>query len=345
MQSECLDPVADPRWLQFVEGSSDAVVFHHPGWLRLLSRQYGYPLRACCVLGASGEIVAGLPMARVRSRITGDRLVALPFSDVCPVLVEGTQAADAGPALARALEEEHARTGLDVNMHARVAGLSSAFVLRRFYHHKVSLHPDVSLVERSYAKSQIRRGVARARREGLLTTNETGLAALDAFYALHMRTRKRLGAPTQPKAFVRRFRDLFGAGLGFVMLVRLGEQPIAGAVFLTFNGVLTYKYGASDARFLNKRPNNLLFSDAIAWGCTNGLHTLDLGRTDLDNPGLRSFKRGWGAQEADLHYTCLSRRAPRNGAGRAALAAKWVIQRSPPAVSRAVGELLYRHAG
>jgi CelD/BcsL family acetyltransferase involved in cellulose biosynthesis len=343
--SECLDPVADPRWSRFVARHPDASIFHHPAWLGLLRAQYGYALRACCVLDGNGAILAGLPMARVNSRITGDRLVALPFSDVCPVLVDPTRVVDAGPALVRTLEEEHARTGLDLHVRAPVPGLSSALVVRRFYHHRLPLHPDVGLVERGYAKSQIRRGVAKARREGLVTTSETGPAALDAFYALHMRTRRRLGAPTQPKGFVRRFRGLFAKELGFVMLVRLGERPIAAAVFLSFKEVLTYKYGASDARFLNRRPNNLLFSDTIAWGCANGMHTLDLGRTDLDNPGLRSFKRAWGAEESDLHYTHLSRRAPADGASIAARAAKRVIQASPPVVSRLLGEALYRHAG
>jgi CelD/BcsL family acetyltransferase involved in cellulose biosynthesis len=345
LRSEWLDPAADPRWSRFIARNPEASIFHHPAWLGLLRAQYGYALSACCVLDGNGAILAGLPIARVKSRITGDRLVALPFSDFCPALVDPTGGVDASPALARALEEEHTRTGLDLRVHAALAGLSSAFVVRRFYHHRLRLQPDFGLVERGYLKSQIRRGVAKARREGLQTTSETGLAALDAFYALHMQTRRRLGVPTQPKRFVRRFRDLFAAGLGFVMLVWHGERPIAAAVFLSFKRVLTYKYGASDARFLNTRPNNLLFSDAIAWGCANGMQTLDLGRTDLNNPGLRSFKRAWGAEERDLAYTYLARAAPVERASTAARAGKRVIRASPALVSRLLGEALYRHAG
>src|SRR5438105_339424 len=82
-----LDPIADGRWGALVANAADACIFHHPSWLELLRDQYGYRMLACCVLdGADGEGAprAGLPLALVASRLTGRRLVALPFSDVCP---------------------------------------------------------------------------------------------------------------------------------------------------------------------------------------------------------------------------------------------------------------------
>ena len=53
-------------------------------------------MSALCVI-EDGEAVAGLPLARVESRLTGRRLVALPFSDVCPPVrrPEAGEAADA----------------------------------------------------------------------------------------------------------------------------------------------------------------------------------------------------------------------------------------------------------
>jgi CelD/BcsL family acetyltransferase involved in cellulose biosynthesis len=108
---------------------------------------------------------------------------------------------------------------------------------------------------------------------------------------------------------------------------------------------VTYKYGASDARRLGKRPNNLLFSDAIRWACEAGFHTLDFGRTDLDNDGLRSFKRSWGASELELSYTYLADREPSPEPALRERIMSATIQRSPAVVSRLVGEALYRHYG
>jgi CelD/BcsL family acetyltransferase involved in cellulose biosynthesis len=134
------------------------------------------------------------------------------------------------------------------------------------------------------------------------------------------------------------------ADLARMKRLATGLFAVAAAVFLACGRSLTYKYGASDARFLNMRPNNLLYMEAIRWGCENGMRVLDLGRTDWGHDSLRAFKLGWGADERELHYHRLgSGRADHGGRATRALGA--VIQRGPPVVSRLTGEILYRHAG
>jgi CelD/BcsL family acetyltransferase involved in cellulose biosynthesis len=339
-----VDPISDPAWLAFVDGSPSATVFHHPAWLRLLSAQYGYAMQACCV-GASDEIEAGIPIARIESRLTGRRLVSLPFSDICPPVLSAAAGSSAPAALGEALAEERQQTGLDLTVHGSLPGAPEAFVQPRFFRHLLPLAGDLAEVESRYSKSQVKRGIKKARREGLRAERRTDRAALDAFYALHLRTRKKLGVPTQPKRFVHRFEALFDAGLGFVELVIDDGRPIAAAVFLTYNGTLTYKYGASDERELGKRPNNLLFAEAIRWACESGCHTLDFGRTDVDNEGLRAFKRSWGASEDELSYTYFADRAPSLEPRVRERVMGAAIRRSPSAVSRVVGETLYGHFG
>ena len=344
MDAELVDPLEDARWARLVAGAPGALVFHTPAWLRLLRRQYGYELAAWCVRDGD-RLVAGLPVARVVSRLTGRRLVAIPFCDLCGPLVQRDAAPEAEAALLRLIAAERARAGLDLEIHEAVAGLDGAQPSQRFWHHAVPLSRDVEAVEAAFTKSQVKRGARKARKEGLGLERRTDAAALDAFYGLHLATRRRQGVPIQPRRFIRRFAELFADGLGFVALVgEDGAPPAAAAVFLTFGDTVTYKYGASDPGQLRRRPNNLLFLDVIHWACAEGYEQLDLGRTDLDNEGLREFKLSWGARERDVAYTFLSdgRRAPsrRSGGSRAVQA---VLRRSPPVVSRVVGEALYRH--
>lgn len=343
-ETRLIDPIADPEWLALVERSPAAEAFHHPRWLELLSSQYGYEIEACCIAGSQG-IAAGIPVARVESRLTGRRLVAIPFSDVCMPLLAGDASPAALAALGPALAEEAGRDGLDLTVHAPLPGIPGAFVQPSFLRHLLPLSADPAEVERSYSKSQIKRGIKKARREGLRTERRSDAAALDIFYALHLRTRRRLGVPTQPKRFIRRFEGLFDAGLGFVELVLDAGEPVAAAVFLTYNGTVTYKYGASDAAKLAKRPNNLLFAEVIRRACEDGFQTLDFGRTDLENEGLRSFKRSWGAAEVELSYTYLAEHEPTPGPGLRDRLMGATIRRSPAFVGRLIGEALYRHAG
>src|SRR3954453_5612011 len=94
-----LHPVADPRWSSFVGRAPGATIFHHPAWLDLIRARYGYPIAVCCVLDERGAVVAGVPLALVRSPLTGRRLVAFPFSDACPPLGAGRDLAVLGGAL------------------------------------------------------------------------------------------------------------------------------------------------------------------------------------------------------------------------------------------------------
>jgi lipid II:glycine glycyltransferase (peptidoglycan interpeptide bridge formation enzyme) len=211
--------------------------------------------------------------------------------------------------------------------------------------HRLGLESDADAVLARTSKSQIRRGIKKAQREGVTTGVGTDRTALDAFYGLHLRSRRRQGVPIQPKSFIRAFEQLFARGLGYVMTAHHQGRTISAAVFLAHGDTVFYKYGASDERYLDVRPNNLLFADAIRRACAAGHATLDFGRTDTDNTGLAAFKRSWGAEERELSYTYLADRPPREGAGLAHKALAEVIRRGPERTGQAIGTALYRHVG
>ena len=339
--TQTIDPIADDRWQSFVARSDNATIFHHSDWLQLLHQQYRYPMLARCVLDSEGQIVAGLPFAYVASRLTGKRVVALPFSDLCPVASAGPDSDEALELLAATVQSEHVRTGLDAEIRAPLAGIGTAG--KSFYHHVVALDDGLEAVTARFKKNQ-RRDVTRAGREGIAVRPGTSVSDLDSFYRLHLATRKRQGVPTQPRSFIRSFARLFDRGLGFVLLATFEGQPVAGAVYLQWGKTLVYKYGASSPSFLKKRPNHAIFMESIRLSCEQGLQALDFGRTDLDNEGLRSFKLGWGATERELAYVTLSRRRRHSGDGVPGFA-KTLITRTPAITGRLAGVALYRHYG
>jgi lipid II:glycine glycyltransferase (peptidoglycan interpeptide bridge formation enzyme) len=166
----------------------------------------------------------------------------------------------------------------------------------------------------------------------------------DTYYRLHVRTRQRQGVPAQPRRYFRALWDhVLEPGHGFVLIARHRGTAVAGAVYLTGGRAVTYKYGASDAAAWPLRPNHALMARAIEWATEQGYATFDFGRTDPDNPGLVQFKDSWGARARPLEYTSVGRAGyqPRSSA-HAVLAP--LIRRSPVAVCRGVGEVLYRFA-
>src|SRR5215475_10964446 len=86
-----LDPIEDARWEEFVERHPNASVFHTVGWLQALRRTYGYEPVAFTTSPPTGELKNGLVFCRVKSWLTGHRLVSLPFSDHCEPLCDSTE--------------------------------------------------------------------------------------------------------------------------------------------------------------------------------------------------------------------------------------------------------------
>ncbi|HEY0279739.1 MAG TPA: GNAT family N-acetyltransferase [Solirubrobacterales bacterium] len=340
---EFIDPLRDDGYAALAASAPDAKIFHDRLWLELLRDEYDYEIGAC-VVREGDRVQAAIPFARIDSRLTGKRLVALPFSDDCPPLLAPDAPLEALGSLGEALAE-HAHAGRrDLTVHAALPSVPAGHVSERFVQHRRLLPTDPDEAEAGCSKS-FRQSVRRAKREGLTIERRTDALGLDSFYRLHLQTRRRLGVPTQPKSFIARFERIFAAGRGGVWLVRDGEQTIAAAVFLTHGRTVTHKYGASDAASLPKCPNNLLMAEAIREHAARGFELFDFGRCDLDNPGLRKFKRGMGAEELTLSYTYLSEPAPPGAPSLKDKVMTATIRRSPALVGRLAGEVLYRHVG
>jgi CelD/BcsL family acetyltransferase involved in cellulose biosynthesis len=330
----------DVRWSAFVRRCSDASPFHHPVWAGLLAECYGYRPLVLAVTDHTGQIVAGAPVLDVRKPFAGRRWVSLPFTDSCPLLIQDQVADDRVNLLikevrSKRLEAFELRAGLQEQAHV--------YTYTPAFHHTLTLSSNPAEVYAKFSKMH-QRNIRKAERLGV--TVKRGCSAFDVqtFYRLHLMTRRRLGVPIQPRRFFRLLaRRLMATGLGFILVAYVNQTPVAAAVFLAWNGVLVYKYGASDPRYWEYRPNNLLFWSAIRWGCEHGYHTFDMGRTDLDDQGLRRFKNGWGANEALLTYSIIAETPNKSSSGRLEQAISNVIRRSPPWVCQAVGELVYRY--
>jgi CelD/BcsL family acetyltransferase involved in cellulose biosynthesis len=333
--------VTDAQWRAFVAGHPDAMPFHHPDWASLVAECYGFHAFAVVAADATGTIAAGIPLVEVRHLRSRPKWVALPFTDFCPPLVT-----DGGPDLAAALTTAARSAGVRrIEVRAPLAGATTQEPVA--VKHVLRLDADPARTFDRFHRSQVHRNIKRAEREGLTVRQaDRREDLLDTFYGLHLRTRHRQGVPVQPRRFFRLLWDrAISTGLGSVLVVEAAGQPVAAAVFLSWNGTVIYKFGASDQRFWSLRPNHLLFWHAIRAACERGDQWFDFGRTDLGNEGLRAFKGSWGAREEQLDYSALGTpsRSAAQSDGLATRALGTVIRRGPALLCRATGEVLYRY--
>jgi len=299
LRLERVDPFAGGDWDEAVQRHPGHSVFHRSAWARVLVEAYGH--RPHCLRFVDEQGAAALiPLLEVRSLLTGTRVVSLPFSDFAgPLLRDGADEGQVFEMLA-----EIAASGDWKHLELR-AGPSTAFSLpvhRRYLGHQLDLGPGIDEVEAGF-DSATRRAIRKAEKEGVEVSVQSDPAAMEAYYGLHRRTRRRHGLPPQPARFFRAIQHhLIDAGLGKVVLARADRDTIAGAVFLHSGDRAVYKFGASDTAHWQLRPNQAVMATAIRHLVATGHRRLHFGRTSPSDQGLDRFKRSWGARAHELSY-------------------------------------------
>ena len=158
-----------------------------------------------------------------------------------------------------------------------------------------------------------------------------------------MLTRKRHGVPPAPKLWFTNVVRCLGDAVK-IRVVFVSGRPIGSIMTLQHRSTLVYKYGCSDARFHSLGTMPFLFWRAIEDAKELGLETFDLGRSDLDNPGLSTFKERLGGTASTLTYYRYPARAAVTRRSSTAIASR-VLSRLPGPILVTLGRALYRHIG
>jgi CelD/BcsL family acetyltransferase involved in cellulose biosynthesis len=288
-----VDPRTDPRWRDLA-AARGASLFTSPPWIAAVSGTYGFEPEGRVAVDGRGRPVDGLAWVRIRDA-RGDRLSSLPFSDRAEpfgrdpgdweLLAEGPLASGL-PFTVRGLDDM-AAAGDD-----RFAQVGEAAW------HGLPLDGGLDEVL-SRATPGTRRNIRAAAAGGVRVVVSADLAAVRVLHGLHVGLRKRkYRMLAQPLALFERIWSEFAPSEGVAtVLAYVGDRAVAGALYLVWNDIAYYKFGASIPDELARRPNEAVHCEAIRWAAERGLGLLDWGLSDLDQPGLLRFKRKWGGRE------------------------------------------------
>jgi hypothetical protein len=341
-----IDPLSDPRWPALVENHPRASVFHGTNWLRALQTVYGYEpvVVTTCPPGAS--LTNGLVFCRIKSWLTGQRFVSLPFSDHCEPLIDSPGEFDAVLLHMQRDLDERKWQYIEIRPVSQRPG--SQVGLRKtltYQFHRLDLRKNGEELFHGFHKDCVQRKIRRAEREELKYEDGNSEALLRKFYRLMVTTRRRQYLPPQPIAWFRGLIATFGNSLK-IRVASKGDLPVASILTLSHKRCVVYKYGGSIASLNKLGGMALLFWKTIQEATDNALEELDLGRSGSDNLGLIAFKEHWGATGTPLTYW----RYPPPGpyvprpAWQKSLARR-LVQAAPDLALEAVGTLLYRHIG
>jgi len=339
MNIQIINPIKYEGWDELLLTSDQSTFFHTTAWAKVLSESYRYkPLYFTLIQNSKLKIM--LPVMEVKSFLTGKRGVSLPFTDHCPPIAENENAFN--EMFKQVIRHGKKANWKAIDLKCCVNYLrGSTLPFETFLTHDL----DVSQTDQEifyHFRDSTKRNIKKAIQNHVNVKIQKSLESVKEYYRLNCITRKAHGLPPQPFYFFKKIHEhIISQNKGFVVLAAYKNKVIAGAVFFHFSEQAIYKYGASDPRHLNLRPNNLVMWEAIKWYCQNGFKNFNFGRTELQHKGLLQFKKGWGTEEEILNYykydlkeNCF---VPKNGG------IKSSYNLAP--LLRLTGNLLYRHVG
>jgi len=339
-----LNPLEFDDWDNWILETETYSFFHSSGWTRVLYESYGYkPLYFLFADKNCPKIL--LPLMEINSFFTGKRGVSLPFSDYCQPIVK--KEANFREVLDTIIDYGRWRGWKYIEIRGGKSIFKEAPSFSKYYIHNLDLSPGENKIFSNFRDST-KRNIKKAQRKGVKVEISRSFESMKKFYKLNCITRKMHGLPPQPFYFYKKIYEfLLLRNRGIVVLAYYNRKAVAGAVFFHFGRKALFKYSASDKEYHYLRPNNLVLWEGIKWYLKNGFSSISLGRTDINNKGLKQYKSGWGAKEDILKYY---RFDIKNGSiiknsKRMIITSHNIFKRTPLLLLKIVGLFFYKHCG
>jgi len=340
-----IDPLQDPRWKAFVECHPESSVFHRVEWLQALKSCYGYIPVVLTTSTPGIPLDNGLALCRIRSSLTGSRLVSLPFSDHCQPLVTARASFDHFIGGMTKDVAENRWKYFEIRPITYTPSAEAGLSVSNTYHfHRLDLRPSEQQLFKRFSKDSVQRKIRRAERESLRYEEGASEKLLECFYRLMILTRRRHGLPPQPLKWFNCLIDAFGERLKIRVAFKDGTAA-ASILTVDHKRTMVYKYGGSDTRYSSLGGNVLVFWRAIQDAKSKGMEELDMGRSDLGNQGLVNFKENWGATGSMLKYWRYPAQKSKPGPENMIKHVRRLIAIAPDACLIGLSNLLYRHIG
>lgn len=339
MTPRVVDADRDSFWAA-TAGHEFGSLFSSAPWTRAVARTYGFALSAA--LRGDGELTSALMFSRV-SDLRGERIVSGPFCDYCDPLAADVEAWQAVVAPVLALQLPITLRCLRNSLPAQDPRFE---VASRAAWHGIDLtRPEAALWQG--IDGSARQNLRKAQRLGVTVREGHSLQDVQTFFEMHCQVRKmKYRLLPQPFALFRHIHESFAPEERLtVLLAEMAGSVVAGILFLQWGDTLYYKFNASVDR--HACPNDMLLWEGIRMGQRRGLRCLDLGVSDLNQPGLLRYKRKFATEEREILR--LRWLPPEHADPRAEEAGRILSRMTdlftdpgvPDAVTRAAGEALY----
>jgi len=292
----------DPRIIPFLLNDERASIYHHPFWIRSISKTFNHKPFYLLLEDDNNELLGLVPYIKLNNILRGKEVVSVPFSTFCNLLIPEGEFDNIFSFLVDKFGKQFTIELRTLgNLHNSLPEFSHS---PEYYNHTLYLSKDLETTFDGFHPRSVRGSIRRAQKNNLTVYKSSSECDLKIFYELEFNLRKRILLPTLPYSFFKNVLDLLSiAGLVNIYIVKKDSIPIAAAFVMNFKDTYYIEYAASDKKFINLYPNHKLYWEIIKDAHNNGANKVDFGRTSFDNKSLAIFKEKWGAQKKIIYFS------------------------------------------
>ena len=214
---QILNPIEYPNWDKLLLTNDNYSFFHTSGWARVMSESYNYKPLYFTVI-ENNKLTALMPLMEIKSALTGQRGVSLPFTDHCPPI-------------AKDLNQFNEILNKVIQYGKQAGWIYLDFKGGKEYFHDMTPYEthlthnlDLTHTEQeifSTFRSSTKRNIKKAIKEGIQVKILNNLDSVKSFYRLNCMTRKDHGLPPQPFYFFKRIYDhIISIKKGFIEYIK-----------------------------------------------------------------------------------------------------------------------------
>lgn len=293
------------RWKEFVYNHPRGNIFHTPEMFEIYRNSKKWRPLLLSATGVSGAIL-GILLIAVQSERMGflDRYASRAVVWGGPLVKEGDGAIL--DCFLRKIDEMLKDKVAYVQFRNLddVTPLKQYFIANEYrYMEHLNFLIDLSMGPEHLWKSLLsRRNVRKAEREGVAVRLASSPAEVEESYFVIKDVYKRIRYPLPDKGlFEFSYKVLGPKAMIKIFLATYARNTIGVLYVFAFREKLHVWYSGSLSRCHDKRPNDILYWEAIKWGCRNGYKMFDLGGAGSPHReyGVRGFKKKFGGRQVN----------------------------------------------
>ncbi len=299
-----LSPQDEENWNDFVLSHPSATIYHTLEW-RDATRVFHHQHLYLVAKDNKGAIEGVLPLFYL-SGWRGRRLVSVPLRDRGGPLYKDEQVMKELLQATKDLAAEENCKYVEIkslNLLPEIVEQLNFVKYSYYLTTVIPLDPDVGKIWKALDYGKVRWAIRKAEKSNVKVRWGENFSDVDSFYQIFLQTRKRLGIPPYSvELFKEIWKKMGEKNKASLLLVMYHDRVIGGLLLFHFKDRVIEAYAASDEKYLDLCPNDLLLWKAIVWAATNRYRYFDFGASSPYQRGLRNFKSKWGGYEQEVPF-------------------------------------------